>query len=179
MVLIHSLYRIDLFGKQVDTATKIMLTCPRVIKMTGSKYQRAMNLKDEEFKLLVGVSKQTAEDMRGALQEAYNAKHKRRGRHSKLPVEDMLMMTMEYWRQYPTLFELGFEFGLAKSSVHDIIVWVEEELIKCGLFKLPGKKALLSNDDIEIVLVDVTESPIERPKKNKSDITQAKRKNTR
>ena len=147
--------------------------------MTGSKYQRAMKLKDEEFKLLVGISKQTAEEMRKKLQEAYNAKHKRRGRHSKLPVEDMLMLTLEYWRQYPTLFELGFEFGLAKSSVHDIIVWVEDVLIKSGLFSLPGKKALLSNDEIEIVLVDVTESPIERPQKNKSNITQAKRKHTR
>jgi len=146
--------------------------------MTESKYQRAQKLKDEEFKLLVGVNKQTAEDMKKTLQAAYAEKHRRRGRHSKLPVEDMLMLTLEYWRQYPTLFELGFEFGLAKSSVHDIIVWVEDVLIKSDLFSLPGKKALLCNDDIEIVLVDVTESPIERPQKNKSNTTQAKRKST-
>ena len=146
--------------------------------MTESKYQRAQKLKDEEFKLLVGVNRQTAEDMKKTLQEAYDAKHRRRGRHSKLPVEDMLMLTLEYWRQYPTLFELGFEFGLAKSSVHGIIVWVEDVLVKSNLFKLPGKKALLCNDDIEIVLVDVTESPIERPQKNKSNTTQAKRKST-
>jgi len=146
--------------------------------MTESKYQRALKLRDEEFKLLIGVSKQTAEDMKAKLEEAYAEKHQRRGRHSKLPIEDMLMLTMEYWRQYPTLFELGFEFGLAKSSVHDIIVWVEGVLITSGLFKLPGKKALLSNDDIEIVLVDVTESRIERPQKNKGNITPAKRKST-
>ena len=146
--------------------------------MTESKYERAMKLKDESFKLLVGISKKTAEEMKGKLQEAYNAKHQRRGRHSKLPVEDMLMLTLEYWRQYPTLFELGFEFGLAKSSVHGIIVWVEDVLINSGLFKLPGKKALLSNDDIEIVLVDVTESPIERPQKNKNNTTPAKRRST-
>ena len=146
--------------------------------MTGSKYQRAMKLKDEAFKLLVGVSKKTAEAMKSKLQEVYNAKHQRRGRHSKLPVEDMLMLTLEYWRQYPTLFELGFEFGLAKSSVHDIIVWAEDILINSGLFKLPGKKALLSNDDIEIVLVDVTERPIERPQKNKNNTTPAKRRST-
>jgi len=146
--------------------------------MTESKYHRAMKLKDEAFKLLVGVSKKTAEAMKDKLHEAYAAKHQRRGRHSKLPVEDMLMLTLEYWRQYPTLFELGFEFGLAKSSVHDIIVWVEDVLINSGLFKLPGKKALLSNDDIEIVLVDVTESPIERPQKNKNNTTPAKRRST-
>ena len=146
--------------------------------MTVSKYQRAMELQDEAFKLLVGITKRTAEEMRSVLQEAYNAKHRRRGCHSKLAVEDMLMLALEYWRQYPTMFELGFEFGLAKSTVHDIIVWVEDVLIKSGLFALPGKKALLSDDTIEIVLVDATESPIERPKKNKSNTTQGKRKST-
>ena len=155
-----------------------MLTCLRVIKVTESKYQRAMKLKDEAFKLLVGVSKKTAEAMEGKLQEAYNAKHQRRGRHSKLPVEDMLMLTLEYWRQYPTLFELGFEFGLAKSSVHDIIVWVEDVLINSGLFKLPGKKALLEDDSIEIILVDVMECPVERPKKNSVNGIPGKRKST-
>jgi hypothetical protein len=147
--------------------------------MAMSKYQRALELNENAFKLLVGVSKQTASEMIFILQEAYNAKHRRRGRHSQLPVEDMLMMALEYWRQYPTMFELGFEFGLAKSTVHDIIVWVEDVLIKSGLFTLPGKKALLNDDTIEIVLVDVTESPIERPKKNRNNTTQGKRKNTR
>jgi len=116
--------------------------------------------------------------MKAILTEAYNNKHKRRGRHSKLSVEEMLMLTLEYWRQYPTLFELGFEFGLAKSTIHDIIIWVEDVLIKSGLFALPGRKALLSDDVIEFVLVDVTESPIERPQKNKNNITQEKRKST-
>ena len=137
-----------------------------------------MKLSEEHFKLLVGVTKKTAEEMKAILTEAYNNKHKRRGRHTKLSVEEMLMLTLEYWRQYPTLFELGFEFGLAKSTVHDIIIWVEDVLIKSGLFALPGRKALLSDDVIEFVLIDVTESPIERPQKNKNNITQEKRKST-
>ena len=90
----------------------------------------------------------------------------------------MLMMALEYWRQYITFFELAFEYGVAESTAHDIVVWVEDTLIKCGKFSLPGKKALLSDNGIEIVLVDVTESQIERPKKNKNNTTQAKRKNT-
>ena len=155
-----------------------MLTWSRVKEMAVNKYRRALALNESAFKLLVGVSKQTASEMIIILQKAYDEKHKRRGRHSTLPVEDMLMMALEYWRQYPTMFELGFEFGLAKSTVHDIIVWVEDVLIKSGLFALPGKKALLNDDTIEIVLVDVTESPIERPQKNRSDTTLEKRKNT-
>ena len=146
--------------------------------MAMGKYQKAMGLKESELKMLVGVSKQTVSEMVAVLRDAYAAKHRRRGCHSKLSVEDMLMMALEYWRQYPTMFELGFEFGLAKSTVHDNIVWVEDVLIQSGRFALPGKKALLNDDGTEIVLVDVTESPIERPQKNRGNTTQVKRKST-
>ena len=143
--------------------------------MEKSRYNRALALKDNEFKLLIGVSKETAAAMIDVLKEAYSAKHKRRGRHSKLSIDEMFTMTMEYWRQYPTMFELSFDYGVAQSVVHEIIKWVEDTLIKSGKFKLPGKKALLEDNEIEIVLVDVVESPVERPKKNSADGIQAKR----
>jgi hypothetical protein len=42
---------------------------------------------------------------------------------------------------------------------------------------LPGRKALLKSDmEYELVLIDATESPIERPKKNKSVSILEKRK---
>jgi len=143
--------------------------------MEKSKYIRALERKDEDFKLLIGVSKETASAMIATLDEAYKAKHKRRGRHSKLAIDEMLTMAMEYWRQYPTMFELGFQYGVSKSVVHDIIVWVENTLIKSGKFRLPGKKALCENNEIEIVLVDVMESPVERPKKNNGNGIPVKR----
>jgi len=146
--------------------------------MEKSKYNRALLLKDEEFKMLIGVTKETAEKMICVLEDAYQAKHKRRGRHSKLAIDEMFTMAMEYWRQYPTMFELGFQYSVSKSVVHDIIKWVEDTLIKSGKFALPGKKALLEDNEIEIVLVDVMESPVERPKKNNGNGTQGKRKNT-
>jgi hypothetical protein len=46
-----------------------------------------------------------------------------------------------------------------------VVVWVEGMLVKSGAAKLPGKKAPLEDNEIEIILVDVTESPVERPKK--------------
>jgi transposase len=74
-------------------------------------------------------------------------------------------MSLKYWRQYVTQKELAFEFEVGEATVHDWIVWTEDTLVKCGKFALPGKKALLEDTEIEVVLVDVTESPIERPKK--------------
>jgi hypothetical protein len=44
---------------------------------------------------------------------------------------------------------------------------------------LPGRKALLKSDvEYEVVLIDATETPIERPKKSKSTFIQGRRKST-
>ena len=111
--------------------------------------------------------------------EAYAQKHKKGGRPAKLPLSDQLFMTLKYRRQYVTQKEPAFEFEVGEATVHDTIVWVEDTLVKSGKFSLPGKKALLEDKEIEIILVDVTESPIERPKKNKNNGIPAKRKGTR
>ncbi|KJV99861.1 transposase DDE domain protein [Orientia tsutsugamushi str. Sido] len=43
---------------------------------------------------------------------------------------------------------------------------VEDILVKHQNFALPGRKALMKSDmNYEVVLIDATESPIERPKK--------------
>ena len=52
-------------------------------------------------------------------------------------------------------------------------------LIKDGRFSLPGRKELLKSDaEYEVILIDATETPIERPQKNKENIIQEKRKGT-
>jgi hypothetical protein len=92
-----------------------------------------------------------------------------------LSLEDILFMALKYWRQYVTQKELAFEFEVGEATVHDWIVWVESTLAKCKRFRLPERKELLEGTEIEVVLVDVTESPIERPEKNKKSGTQARR----
>ena len=102
------------------------------------------------------------------LKHAYNSRPQkyRGGRKKKLSVEEQLMLTLKYHRFYITQKALAFEFEIGEATVCDTIRWVEDILIKDGTFSLPGKKALLEDDSIEVVLVDVTECPIERPKKN-------------
>jgi len=143
-----------------------------------NRYEKAARLSDADFKQIIGVEKETFDAMVEVLSNAYAEKHKRRGRHAKLSREDQLFMSLKYWRQYVTQKELAFEFEVGEATVHDVIVWVENTLIKSGKFSLPGKKALLEDTEIEIVLVDVTESPIERPKKNSVSGTQGKRNDT-
>ena len=73
---------------------------------------------------------------------------------------------------------IAFDYNVSKSTICESIKWVEQTLIKSGVFSLPSKRQLYSDVSIEVILVDATEVEIERPKKNKSNITQAKRKNT-
>jgi hypothetical protein len=86
-------------------------------------------------------------------------------------------MTIKYWREYRTYFHIGLSWGVAESTACRTIRKVENILIQSRIFTLPGKKTLLSADfNIDVVVIDVTESPIERPKKNKNYITVARKK---
>ena len=86
-------------------------------------------------------------------------------------------MTLEYLREYRTYFHIGKTWGVYESTAFRIIQKTENILIQSGMFKLPGKKKLIDNNrELKTVVVDVTESPIERPKKNRNNSTQEKRK---
>ena len=61
-----------------------------------------------------------------------------------------------------------------------IVTELEKILLQSKLFHLPGKKALHNSaNNFEVIVVDVSEHPIERPKKNSEKIILAKRKSTR
>jgi hypothetical protein len=81
-------------------------------------------------------------------------------------------------RQYVTQKELAYEFEIGEATVHDTLEWVEDTLVNDERFKLPGKKVLLEDDSIEVILVDVMECPVERPKKNSGNGTPGKRRST-
>ena len=129
-----------------------------------SKYHKIKDLSESEFKRLTGVKKQTFNEMITILREKETKK--RGGRPNTLSVEDRLLMTLEYLREYRTYFHISQSYGLSESVCYRTCRMVEDTLIKSGKFPLPGKKALLNNDiDFEVNLIDASESPIERPKK--------------
>lgn len=88
----------------------------------------------------------------------------------------MILMTLEYLREYRTYFHIFTSYGISESNCYYTIRFVEDTLIKSGEFNSLGRKALLKSDiEYEVILVDATESPVERPKKNKNTTIQAKR----
>ena len=91
-----------------------------------------------------------------------------------------MLAALEYWREYRTYAHIGASFGLDESNMQRSIKWIEDVLIKDGTFALPGKKALLQSDtEIAAALIDATESPIERPKKDSGETIPVKRSGTR
>ena len=122
---------------------------------------------DVVFRRVVGIKRKTFNKMVEILVEAQKKKKARGGRPNKLSIPEMLLMTLEYLREYRTYANIGMTYGLSESNTFYTIKWVEEILIKADEFKLPGKKELLKADGtFEVILIDATESPIERPKKN-------------
>jgi hypothetical protein len=139
-------------------------------------YQQVKNLKPEDFKRLSGVRPETFTQMLEVVRSHTHPK-KKTGRPRKLSWEDQLLMTLEYWREYRTYFHIGQSWGVNESTVYRIIRKIEDTLVTSRAFTLPGKKKLQTSDyQIEVVVVDVTETPIERPKKNKNSSTAEKRK---
>lgn len=144
------------------------------------KFEQIRKESAESFRRLTGIKRTTFDVMISILKEAELALKAHGGKPNKLAMEDRLLMALEYLREYRTYFHISRSYGISESACYRNIRWIEDTLIKDGKFSLPGRKALLkSTVEYEVVLIDATESPIERPKKNKNISTQAKRKDTR
>lgn len=137
----------------------------------------------KSFKRLTGVELKTFKMMAKEVKihdaKKVQKKGNERSRPFKLSVEDQILMMLMYYREYRTQFHIGETYGLHESNVGKNIRRIEKILKKCKRFSLPGKEKLSgTNHQYEVILVDATESPIERPKKNNTYITRGKRKST-
>ena len=151
------------------------------VRNTGGsmKYDQVKELDRDKLRRLTGVKRDTFNKMVEILRVSDQQKKLKGGRKNKLSIENQLLMTLEYIREYRTYFHVSQSYGVSESSTYKTIRWVEDTLIKHPDFALPGRKVLLkSNMEYEVVLIDATETPIERPKKSKSTSILARRKNT-
>ena len=139
-------------------------------------YNQVKNLEPTEFKRLCGVTSATFEQMVKVV-AAEKVLAKKSGRPSKLSIEDQVLMTLEYWREYRTHFHIGVSWGLDETNVLRNIRKVENILIRSGLFNVEGKKKAKQLDsETEVLVVDVAEHEVERPKKsgcNRAEVSSA------
>jgi hypothetical protein len=143
------------------------------------KYETLKSYSDEQFRRITGIKRTTFEKMLEILRPKLKEKLSKGGRKPKLILEEMLLAALEYWREYRTFAHIAASYGIHESNMHRLIKWVEDVLIKDGTFSLPDKKALIdSGVEYEVVLIDATESPIERPKKGRNSTIQARKSDT-
>jgi hypothetical protein len=136
------------------------------------RYETIEHLKETDFKRLTGVERETFAQMLHVVETRLG----NFGRPPKLSRADQLLMTLMYWREYRTEFHIAQSYGVSEATVCRTIHKVENALVRSKQFRLPGKKALQPSDTIfEVMLVDVSEQPVERPKKAKKGTTVAKR----
>ena len=128
------------------------------------RFDSVKKLKGEAFRRLTGVQRSTFEDMVG-----FAAKRRQKaagGKPNTLCIEDQLLMMLEYWREYRTYFHIAQTHGISESAAYRNIKWCENTLARSKTFRLPGRKAVAASGHVfDVVLIDATETPIERPQK--------------
>ena len=96
----------------------------------------------------------------------------------KLSLEDQVLFCLSYWREYRTLFHVAISYGVSEPTASRIVGHVEDRLIKSNLFNLPKNLPEGEGVDWNVVIVDATEIPIQRPKKQKKSYSGKKKKHT-
>ncbi|HPH99449.1 MAG TPA: hypothetical protein PK772_03910, partial [Chitinophagaceae bacterium] len=63
-------------------------------------------------------------------------------------------------------FDISNQYGISEMHCWRIVTQTDQLLLQSTLFHLPGKKLLhKTENNFEVIVVDVSEHPIERPKK--------------
>ena len=129
--------------------------------------ERIKGLPKSRYRQIFGVSHGTFWKMYKELRCAYRELHKNGGKPPTLSVLDKQIIALQYWREYRTYRHIAFDYGVGKTAIGNAVIWVEDTLIKSGLYSLPSRRSMLEPSGIELVLIDVTEQPIERPKRGR------------
>ena len=139
-------------------------------------YTKIQKLNPQDFKRFTGVHKSTFEMMLKAWEE-YHVSQSNAGRPSKLNRSEQLLVALQYWREYRTYFHIAQDWEVSEATVCRIVHRVETAMMQSGRFRIPGKKHLTRGIEApKTILIDVTETPIERPKKEQKRYYSGKKK---
>ena len=146
-----------------------------------SQFEKAVKLSDEQFLRAVGVDKATCnvilERVAAYLERLREERPmKKRGKKSGLPLTDRLLLTFTYLRHYPTFARLGTEFGISESYANKIYHQILDVLVK--VLSMKNRKHLLAGN-LQTIVIDATEQPIERRTKGQRAYYSGKKNGTR
>jgi hypothetical protein len=131
-------------------------------------YEKTKKLNDKEFKLITGVTREVFYEMHEVLKRKYEEEHKQGGQPG-MPVELRLTLALEYWREYRSFRHMANDHQICRSTINNMVIWVENVLIESDEFKLKELKERFKpgeESEIKVLIIDVEEQPIERPVEN-------------
>jgi hypothetical protein len=89
------------------------------------KYENIQSYSDEQFRRITGVKGPLLKKMLTFLQPAKHELTSKGGPKPKLCLEDMLLATLEYIREYRTYVYVAVSYGVCESKYLSVIKWVE------------------------------------------------------
>jgi hypothetical protein len=136
------------------------------IRKSAKTFHRLFGVTPQEFEIIV-------KKVEPKWHESVISGYKRPGRDYKLDLSDMVLMLLLYYRSYVTQIFVGYMFGIDDSRVCRIIRRLEP--ILASVMAIQTCKQL-SKEEVENLIIDATEQPIERPKRRQKSYYSGKKK---
>lgn len=139
--------------------------------------QELSRYSDADFQRLTGVSRKVFSLMLSEVKQYESLHHSGKGRKSKISLDNQLLLTLLYWKQYGGLLLYSYIYQVDTTTVFRITEKIKDILHASGRFQLP--EHILSETSSEpIYLVDATEVEIQRPVEHQEDVYSGKKKST-
>ncbi len=150
----------------------------KYLKYMYGNFVRIRKFSPRNFKRLTGISLYCFEIILAKLQSHFDDLHRtnplsKRGLKSSISLEDKLLLTLYYLRDYPTFIKLGQSFDISESYANKIYHIILDVLVK--YFHVPNRNELLDKE-LDTIIIDVTEQQIERPVKKQKQFYSGKKK---
>ena len=70
-----------------------------------------------------------------ALNAAYCKEHRRRPHFTKITMQDKLVLTLLYRREYRSMENIAAEYGVSRDTIEVNVHWVEQTLLNADLIQ--------------------------------------------
>jgi len=142
-------------------------------------WQTMQKESSENFKRATGVTREVFDHIVVVIKASMREKMARQRKPSKVSMEDKVLILLMFYREYRTYHHIGLTYGVSASTVCRTIRDFEAILSACPEFQLPDTENRTPGAILELIFIDVTESPIERPSEDQEEAYSGKKSDIR
>ena len=142
-------------------------------------WQTMQKESSENFKRATGVTREVFEYIVAVIKTSMREKIARQRKPGKVSIEDKVLILLMFYREYRTYYHIGLTYGVSASTVCRTIQDFEAILSAHPAFQLPDSQNRTAGEPLEIIIIDVTESPIERPSEGQEEAYSGKKSDIR